>query len=349
MKLVFALAAPFPTHQGTQVYVRGLARALQARGHRVTVVAYDLGEGDPGVEVIRVPVPRGYQRLRSGPDRHKPWIDLRMAAALSRVEADVVHAHHVEALAAALLARRRPLVYHGHTLLGEELPCYFAHFRRSLAALGHAADRTLPRRADAVVAVAPAGAAAYSRWGCRDVTVLPPGLDTADFPPATSRREERTLVYAGNSDAYQRLDVLFAAMVHLPGWKLRVVTHDPTGFPPGTPVIVARSWPEAREAIACADVAALPRTLGGGYPVKLLDYLACGLPVVLSRGLARGFPGEVPVDEGDPVDFARGVLDAARIARRDWGPALLASESWDRRAATMEAVYARVTSATGAS
>jgi len=349
VKLVFVLAAPFPSHQGTQVYVRGLARALQARGHRVTVVAYDLGEGDPGVEAIRVPVPRGYRRMRSGPDPHKPWIDLRMAAMLSRLDADVFHAHHVEALAAALLARRRPLVYHGHTLLGEELPTYLPRFRRSAALLGRAADRALPRLASATVAVSTGAAHVHARWGCRDVTVLPPGLDADDFPPLAPRREEHTLVYAGNSDAYQRLDVLYAAMTHLPGWSLRVVTHDPAGFPPGTPLSVARSWADARALISRADVAALPRTLAGGYPVKLLDYLACGVPVVLSRGLARGFPGEVPVDDGDPVDFARGVREAARITRRDWAPVLLRSESWDRRAAAMEAVYERVTAAPGAS
>ena len=349
MKLVFALAAPFPSHQGTQVYVRGLARALQARGHPVTVVAYDLGEGDPGVPVLRVPVPPGYRRLRSGPDRHKPRIDLRMAAMLSQLEADVFHAHHVEALVAALLARRHPLVYHAHTRLGEELPTYLAHFRRSAALMGRAADGVLPRLANATVAVSPGAARVHERWGCRDVTVLPPGLDGDDFPPLASRREERTLVYAGNSDAYQRLDVLFAAMAHLPGWTLRVVTHDPSGFPPGTPLHVARSWPEARDAIATADVAALPRTLPGGYPMKLLDYLACGLPVVLGRGLAQGLQGEVPVDDGDPVDFARGVRDAARITRRDWAPALIRSASWDHRAAAMEAVYARVTAAPGAS
>ncbi len=343
MNVVFALAAPFPSPQGTQVYVRGLARALEVRGHRVTVVAYDLGDGDPGVEVIRVPVPRGYRRLRSGPDRHKPWIDLGMAAVLSRMRADVVHAHHLEALAAALAARRRPLVYHAHTLLGEELPTYFHRFPSVVARLGGGADQ-LARLADAVVTVSAPASAVLSRLGCRDVTVVRPGLDAADFVGVEARRQERTLVYAGNSDRYQQVDVLLAAMAHLPGWRLRVLTHDPVGFPSGVDIVVTRSWQQARDYIARADVAALPRTLAGGSPVKLLNYLACGVPVVLGRALAQGLRGEVPVNDGDPVDFARGVLEASRMERRDWACELLETEAWDRRAGQVDEVYARVTS-----
>ncbi len=41
---------------------------------------------------------------------------------------DLIHAHSVEGLMAALWVRRQthtPVLYHSHTLLGEELPTYY--------------------------------------------------------------------------------------------------------------------------------------------------------------------------------------------------------------------------------
>ncbi|HET6347226.1 MAG TPA: hypothetical protein VFH51_20005, partial [Myxococcota bacterium] len=45
LTVVMLAACPFPTHQGTQVFIRHLATALSRAGHHVHLVCY--GEGDP--------------------------------------------------------------------------------------------------------------------------------------------------------------------------------------------------------------------------------------------------------------------------------------------------------------
>ena len=112
LRIVQAAAFPYPTSQGSQVYVRGMARALARRGHQVTVACYahGIGADDPGVSVVRTPHIPGYNNLRAGPDLVKPLLDLALAARIASIPADVVHAHNYEApLAAALAGRRRPV------------------------------------------------------------------------------------------------------------------------------------------------------------------------------------------------------------------------------------------------
>ncbi len=330
-----------------------MARALLRRGHDVTLVAYGVGRGEPepGLRLATVPVPGDYDRMRSGPDWVKPRLDLSMARVLSRLDADVVHAHHYEALAAALLARRLPggrrwpVVYNNHTLLQEELPGYFTRGKRVFAAAGALSDASFPRQADAVVAITAAAGERLRARGCPDVTVVPPGVHAEEFRGLVPRRahDEPTVVYAGNGDHYQGLPLLFAAMERLPGWRLLVVTGDDAWSPPGATVVHARDWTATRDWIAGADVAALPRQLPGGYPLKLLNYLACGVPTVLLRPLSQGLAGEVLVARADPEDFARGIAAAHRAPRdRGLAAATVRAQAWDRRAQEIEGVYRRL-------
>lgn len=335
-----------------------MARALRQRGHEVTLVAYGLGEGEPepGLRLVPVPVPEGYHNLRSGPDWVKPRLDLRMAQTMSRLDVDIVHAHHYEALAATLLARRLPgaggwpVVYNNHTLLAEELPGYFQRGKRLFARAGALADATLPRRAHAVVAITPAAGARLRELGCRDTTVVPPGIHAEDFAGIVPRRahDEPTVVYAGNGDHYQGLPLLFDAMARLPGWRLLVVTGSDDWTPPGATVIHTRRWADTRDWIAGADVAALPRQLPGGYPLKLLNYLASGVPTVVLPALSQGLPGEVVAAGATATSFAR-AIEAARAAGggADLAAATVDAQAWPRRAAELEALYRRLLTGVG--
>ena len=113
LRIIQAAAMPFPSPQGSQVYLRGLARALARRGHDVTVACYahGLGEADASYRVVRTPPVPGYCSLRAGPDLIKPWLDLALAVRLAGLSADLVHAHNYEApLAAALVAGGLPVL-----------------------------------------------------------------------------------------------------------------------------------------------------------------------------------------------------------------------------------------------
>ncbi|MCP4804460.1 MAG: glycosyltransferase family 4 protein [Proteobacteria bacterium] len=374
LTVVQAAAFPFPSAQGSQVYVHGMSRALARRGHRVIVACYGHGEGevDPLLEVVRTPRIPGYGSLRAGPDLVKPWLDLALAARLARIDADIVHAHNYEAPLAAYLARAlrgTPVVYNNHNTMGEELHQYFSgRTARAIARrVGVALDRTVPRFADAAVAISEDAERILGELGCTDVTHIPPGVDMAELDgadPDRARREHDLggrpwVVYAGNPDAYQDLEVLVDAVLQLEDVGLLMVSASPldawaeraSALPPARKRFIRTSdWPAVRDLIAAADVAALPRTVCSGYPIKLLNYLGLGVPTVASAGSARDIAGVVRVPDHDTQAFAEAIqrlVDRPSMARQfgvDARQDVSSRFTWDACADRLERVYGRVLS-----
>ncbi len=351
-------AFPFPSDQGSQLLLAGTTRALVEAGHHVEIAAYAHGAGLMPAGLGETPVHRapgvpGYRRMRSGPDVVKPVLDLRLARVVAEVlrdrPFDVVHAHNHEALLSCVVARSATrtrhfpaLVYGQHTLMAEELPSYSR--LPGLRALGHALDR-LPRLADGAVALSARGALALGPLGA---AVIPPGLFASDFAGVQPRRPNsgRWLVYAGTPDAFQGLGGLAAAMEALPGWHLLLVGPAWTARAARrvwhAAVPVSARWPSARDWIAGADVAIVPRETCAGFPMKLLNYSALGLRTVVMAGGAYGVPGEVSVEPGEST--AQAVSRSLDLPR----PALasvLAKWSWSSRVPALVELYdaARVT------
>ena len=368
LKVLQVGAFPFPSPQGSQVLLGGTARALASLGHEVRVACYHHGVGDDrGLTVHRAPRVPGYARTRSGPDLVKPGLDLLLAQTVRRVaqahRVDVVHAHNHEALLACALglacafglgglSRRPALVYGEHTLLAEELPTYFSFGLRGWSRLGRALDGALPLAADGAVALSARGAVGLGTRVKGPVEVIPPGIDPEDFAGVCPRRAGpgKWLVFAGTPDRFQDADLLVPAIRGLRGWRLLLVGAgwEPIARLNPEVVHVAGGWLEARDWIAGADVAALPRRVCAGFPLKLLNYAALGLRTVVSEGSARGVPGEKIVSGagtiGDRtaefIDAVHSVADLARLdgatVQRDW--------SWHGRALQLEAFYRRVLS-----
>jgi glycosyltransferase involved in cell wall biosynthesis len=356
VRVLFVAACPYPSPQGSQVYARGMARALARRGHTVTVACYAHGQGaevDDGVHTVRAPRVPGYARMRSGPDPLKPVLDAALAARVASEDADVVHAHGQEGLAVALAARtlprrgtapRAPIVYNPHTLYAEELPTYLPPWLSRFARRsGGAADRLLPRGADACVALSRRTEASLRAAGAPRVVHVPPGVDPEDFTDVSPRSAGpgKWVVYAGNPDAYQDLPVLFAAMRRVTAARLLLVSSaDWTGHDIGDAMIVRPAdWTEARSWMAGADVAALPRATCAGFPIKLLNYAALGLPTVVAAGSAQGLPGEHVAPGGDAERFAAALSSVLASGARHDGGAVVRDHGWDARAAAIEALY----------
>jgi glycosyltransferase involved in cell wall biosynthesis len=102
--------------------------------------------------------------------------------------------------------------------------------------------------------------------------------------------------------------------------------------------------------VAAADLCAVPRSAPGGFPVKLLAYLAARRPVVTTRaggaGLDLGEAASVVAD-GDARAMAAAIEwllehPGRARARGEAGRSLLVREhSWDLAAARLEAQLAR--------
>lgn len=365
-------ACPFPTQQGTQVYLRGLCDGLADLGHRVTLFTYHFGEAGRGTraEVRRIQGVPGYTKVRAGPHALKPALDMQLAAllrgALRRGDLDVLSAHNVEGIAVAATARmglRIPMLSHLHGRMDEELPSYAAGpgGRTIGRALGSTLDAVIPRLGDAT-AVLTEDAAHWlrARLGSRRrVHVLPPGLDPADVvtpwrPPAGPP----TVLYLGNPDRYQEPDVLLRAMAAVcalhPDVTLSLAgasTFGPwveqgraLGLDPGrVRQLETRSWEEARRVTASAQLAVVPRGRSAGFPMKVLSLVGLGIPTV-------GCTGSVPLSlrpfvptarDGDSAGLAALIRAALadpelRCSRAAEGRRyVLAHENWRLRAAAV--------------
>jgi glycosyltransferase involved in cell wall biosynthesis len=360
MRIALVLAGPFPSLRGSQVLVRQLAGGLAGRAHTVDVVTYGAATDD-------LPGPRLERLVR----------DLALAVRLWRLvcreAVDVIHAHNYEAAIAGLVVARltgRPLVYHGHNALAEELPQYFRRgLARTLARhVGRLLDAAVPRRADFCIAVSPELGALLRRRGVPEggLACITPAGDPGDLggPPRCGPASGR-VCYAGNLDGYQNLDFLFRSFARvragIPHARLVVVTHGAgraaARTEAGVEIVRARSYAEVRAHLAAAEVAVCPRAERSGFPMKLLNYMAAGKAIVASAGSAKGLVDGVTarvVPDGDEAGFAEAIVSllgdpAAR--ERLGGAARRAVEdprAWEDVLDRIEGVYRAVAGARAA-
>jgi glycosyltransferase involved in cell wall biosynthesis len=349
MRILHVAALPFPSRQGTQVSIRQMVERQARRGHEVHLLTYAHGEENFSPEGYRVhrladfPV---FRSMRSGPSWRKVVLDARMAAAVERLvrslSPDLVHAHHYEALAASLLGNlgRRPVLYHAHTLLGPELPTYASGrlAKTAAARLGLEADRFLPSLAGACAAISPALAEMLVARGvpAGRVFVVPPALEVEPRGrPARGRHAVAAdLVYAGNLDGYQGIEAMLEGMAELARTgrrpSLKIVTDSATG----KHAALARQLGIAENVsfephgdfagvagrIQSSSIAVAPRSIPGGFSMKLINYLRLGKPVLASPHGSGGLEDgrEILVFE-TPRQFAAAagrLLDDAALRQR---------------------------------
>ena len=382
-RVAIVAACPFPALQGSQLLIRNLAQGLRRRGHEVVVVTYadGLAEAPADVRLVRIPRVPGCHARGSGPRPAKLLLDLVLLATLPgvlrRERIDVIHAHNYEAALVSLLASRRrvPVIYHSHNALAEELPTYFRRplARRWARGVGRIADRVLPRRADHCIAICHELVGFLRAHGVDEdaVEMVAPGGSPAEFPARTPAELDAirarfglsgapVLLYTGNLDAYQNLELLLASIgdvrARVPAAQLVFVTHATPrelpdclrALPPGVRLIAADCFAVVRDLLQIADLALCPRREWSGFPMKLLNYMAAGKPTVVSAGSAKaiehGRNGWVVRDSGarayadaivgllaDPVLRAALGTAARRTVEDEYG--------WDRMIDQVELIY----------
>jgi glycosyltransferase involved in cell wall biosynthesis len=363
-----------------------MAEALVSLGHEIHVVTYPVG--DESIEVNyhihRVATSDTPLDTAPGPSLRKlvyldPLLWARVQRLLHAESFGLIHAHHYESLIAAFLTRRRgvPIVYDAHTLLAPELPHYRLPLpRRLVAGVGERLDRSLPRRADQVIAVSEGmqqwltsqGGVAADR-----ISIIPSGVEHAHFATATPsgprRDTPRRIVFAGNLAEYQSVRLLLEAFqrVHASMPNVRLVLVTDSSIEPLLPSMhalgitdfvsrVSSDYASLPYRLAEADVLANPRVQCTGVPQKVLNYMAAGRPIVSfesSRGPLRDGVTGLVVPEGDVGAFAAALVrllqepalgDAlGQAARRE----VVARHGWYQVAERVTAVYERVVRARG--
>lgn len=183
-------------------------------------------------------------------------------------------------------------------------------------------EREAFRKADRVVAVSEEDARLVrDLFGQPAVDVVDNGIDRAYFEQAKGQRDPARILFLGALDWRPNLDgvgllldkIFPAVLAQEPSARLAIVGRNP---PPGLAqrieqapgVELHANVADVRPFLAESGVMAVPLRIGGGSRLKILEALACGLPVVSTKVGAEGLhltPG---------VDYAQAEEDALAAA-----------------------------------
>jgi glycosyltransferase involved in cell wall biosynthesis len=315
-RVLLVAPQPFFEVRGTPLNVREMARTLGEAGFEVHLATYHLGAPSslPGLihhRAMRVP---GVDAVPIGFSKRKLVLDAALALLVWRLlltrRFEVVHAVEESVfftLPAAWL-RRLPVIYDLDSLISDQLAYSGAVRHPGVLRAVQALERATLRRAslaltvcrsltDAVRAAAPAVPVAQVEDCPIEGSLRPPDPAlTAELRRRFVPDGARAVVYTGNLEAYQGVDLLLdalpAALERAPDAHLVIVggleAHVEAGRARAAAAGVAErvtfvgAQPAERmpEFMALGDALVSPRRAGGNTPLKIYSYMASGRPIV---------------------------------------------------------------------
>ena len=381
LRILMIAPTPYFSDRGCHVRIYEEARALLALGHQVKIVSYHLGRDLEPVPVERTVSVPWYCKHEAGPSWHKPYLDLLLLCTSLRVarqfKPDLIHAHlHEGVLVGWLVAKlsRIPLLFdYQGSLSGESLNHGFFGTGSLLHRLFRWTEGRINRLADLIITSSTPRRQELTRsWPMplQQVTALPDGVDTTVFryfPRAAARErlgldeQVPVIVYLGLFNQYQGVDLLIHAarlmiqqgrnfhllLMGYPEQEYRQLV-DELNINSFVTFTGRVDYAEAPLLLSAADLAVSPKVSDTEANGKLLNYMACGLPVVAFDAPVNwellGDDG-IYAAFGDVVDLAR-CLSAAltdRDALRQRGKRLrmraVEQLAWDVRVKELETVY----------
>lgn len=198
-----------------------------------------------------------------------------------------------------------------------------------------------------------------------DISVVPHGVDIDEFAPCASREEHPpTVMFLGNfpHDPNRDAMVFFAREAwprvkeEVPGARFLVVGRGPTGdmlelAQRDPSIVITGEVPDVKPHFGSADVFVCPVRMGGGFRGKVLEAMACGVPVVSTSLGAEGLDAtdgeQLLIAETGP-DLARGTVtllkdEALRDRIADSARDLVVERfSWQKGVEILEGVLAEV-------
>jgi len=193
------------------------------------------------------------------------------------------------------------------------------------------------------------------------IAVLPNGVDLEAFAPDPDGEEDENLLVMSGKMSYHANVTMAVHFVReifprirdeRPHTRLEIVGKDPTrevralAHVPG--VQVTGSVPDLRPHLSRAAVAVAPLPYAVGIQNKVLEAMACGIPVVASPEAAGGLgarPGVEILLAADPGAFARSVIRLLqnRSERRQMGSAgrnfVETHHDWQHITTDLETMY----------
>ncbi len=386
-RVLYAAFDVVPSPKGASTHVLAFVAGLVAAGHEV-VLATPIAPGQPPRDVT---AGAEHHRLGRGGSgnfllRALAFGEAVDALARARGPFDVHHFRSLWPGVPLVLRGDARSVFEANSLASVEMPFHYPAVRGTATAAKLARfERWLLERSDAVVCVSAVSRAFLEARGARPgrVHLIPNGVDTGLFaatplPPRDAGREPVAL-YVGTLADWQGLGTLLDAMPSVRSrvpLRLRIVGRGRQrqrkellrrvrhlGLEAHVAIEPAVPHEAVPALIAQADVCVAPLSLDernvvqGCCPLKVLEYMSCGRPVVASglpvvRELVRD--GEALfVPPGAPDALAAALCRvaedadlAARLARRAADRARHAF-TWSRAQERLRSLYAELRAAPG--
>ncbi len=350
MRILMIAPEPFFEARGTPFSEYHRIRALADLGHTVDLVTYPFGRDValPGLKVHRSWRPPFVRRVRIGPSLAKVPLDLLLAVKALHVALkwrfDYVHSHEEGGAIGLVLSwlLRVPHLYDMHSSLPEQLSNFKFSRSRLLAGAFRALERLMVSRSASVIVIcrhledvaraiapdahvvlvenAPGSGDADSKPGLPDVRA------SAEVPAGAPM-----VLYTGTFEAYQGLDLLFAAMkpvlAQMPDARLVLAGGHPDqverarreagshGIGACAVFVGERPAEEIPAYLGAADVLVSPRSRGKNTPLKIYQYLRSGKPIVATNLLTHTQVLDATVavlTDPTPEAFGAGILRVLR-------------------------------------
>lgn len=349
MRILMIAPEPFFEPRGTPFSEFHRIRALTALGHQVDLVTYPFGHdvAMPGLRVFRALRPPFVHRVKIGPSLAKLPLDAFLAlTAVRRAFSgryDAIHSHEEGGVIGVVLSAllRVPHLYDMHSSLPQQLTNFAFTGSPLLRRIFLAIERLMIRRSRVVIVICPSLEETVRSIEPQAQVVLienAPGSAEEQATPEAAAAVRASVglspstplvLYTGTFEAYQGLDLLFAAMamirVQRPDARLLLAG--------GKPDQVERARAEARVAgiedvvlfagerpaaeipayLLASDVLVSPRSRGTNTPLKIYQYLRSGKPIVATRLLTHTQvlnDDTAILTEPSPKAFADGILRA---------------------------------------
>jgi glycosyltransferase involved in cell wall biosynthesis len=350
MRILMIAPEPFFEARGTPFSEYHRIRALAELGHTVDLVTYPFGRDVSlaGLRLHRSWRPPFVTRVRVGPSLAKVPLDFLLALKALHVglkwRFDYVHSHEEGGAIGLVLAwlLRVPHLYDMHSSLPEQLSNFQFSRSRLLLRMFRALERRMVARSASVIvicrhleevarAIAPGG----------HVVLIENAPGSTDTSSSASIEDARARVgvpdgvplalYTGTFEAYQGLDLLFAAMktvlddvpdarLLLAGGKPEQVAQarraaEQQGI--GASTVFAGELPaeEIPAYLRAADVLVSPRSRGKNTPLKIYQYLRSGKPIVATNLLTHTQvldPTVAELTDPTPEAFGAGIVRVLR-------------------------------------
>ncbi|MEZ4589776.1 MAG: glycosyltransferase [Chloroflexota bacterium] len=375
---------PIRGHKGAAVHVRTLSDAFTRAGHTVTIMTPRSGPADgpaPLAEIVEVPLPTRPLSLDEDPATHADRRAVEYADYLTEVALDWITKNPCDMIyeryslwsdVGARLSRllRLPLVLEVNAPLREEAARYRTVSDEARAAKIESAQFSVAHS----LSVVSQGVAEYViQHGAHPahVHVLPNGVDPTQFYPGIDGKplreryglqEKHVVGFVGSPRPWHDLTTLLRAVAQLRKQDARYHLLLVGKMPDDIQEMVARLELQAGVTmtgavphtavphhIAAMDVAVSPHpALGDFYfsPLKLYEYLACGVPTVAAnigqpgKLIQHGKNGRLYEPENAKqlaeqiADLIKNPHHRSKIA---WAGAsmVLQNHTWDKNAATV--------------